>query len=266
MSLDIIVCAKQVPDPEGPPTSYEVNADERKVTATGHTPGHQSLRRERPGGRHPHQGVRGGEDHPALPGEGIIKGGVILKAVASGADASLLVEGEELDQALLDSHATAVLLAAAIKKLGGFDLILCGRQASDTNAGQVGLGIAHFLSIPAVTLAQKVEVENNRVTVERVLPDGYEVVEAHLPALVTVSGEVGDLRYPSLAAIKAAKNLTQTVISLQDLRVDTSSLGKVETVALAAPSRERRCVLIEGDTPEEAGERLALKLREAKIL
>jgi electron transfer flavoprotein beta subunit len=186
--------------------------------------------------------------------------------VAAGADGSLLVEGDEFDAPLLDSHASAHLLAAAIEKIGEYDLILSGRQASDTNAGQVGIGLAQLLDIPSVTVAQKVEVSDGKVVVEKVMPDGYEVVEASLPALVTVSGEIGDLRYPSLQAIKAAKNLPQTILSASDLEVDVSGLGLVGTTALVAPSRERSCTIIEAETPEEAGEKLAGKLREDKVI
>jgi electron transfer flavoprotein beta subunit len=84
----------------------------------------------------------------------------------------------------------------AIKKIGDFDLIFCGRQASDWDAGQVGSGIAAILGIPIVTLARKVEVIGNKVRVERVILDGYEVVQVPLPALVTVSNELGEARLP----------------------------------------------------------------------
>jgi electron transfer flavoprotein beta subunit len=265
MGINIIVLAKQVPDPEGPPSSFEINTAEKKVTARGIPPvinpfDENALE----------AAIRIKEASEAKItllslGKGLSKA-VILKAVAAGADESLLVEGDALDAALLDAHATAVLLAEAVSKAGAYDLILCGRQAADTNAGMVGLGLAQMLGIPAITLAQKVEGAGDKVVVERVLPDGYEVVEASLPALVTVSGEVGDLRYPSLQAIKAAKGLTQTVLGPADLDADSSGLGWVETVALAAPSRERRCTLADGDTPEEAGRKLALLLKENKVI
>jgi electron transfer flavoprotein beta subunit len=265
MSLKIIVCAKQVPDPEGPPTSYEVNAAEKKVIARGIPPVINPFDENALEAAIRIKESLGANITLLSLGKGLSRA-VILKAVASGADESLLVEGDTVDAALLDSHATATLLAAAIEKAGEYDLILTGRQAADTNAGQVGLGIAQILGIPAITLAQKVEVSDGRVSVERVLPDGYEVVEAPLPALVTVSGEVGDLRYPSLQAIKAAKGLAQTVLGPADLDVDLSGLGRIKTAGLAAPSRERRCTMAEGDTPGEAGEKLAFLLRQDKVI
>lgn len=265
MGLNIIVCAKQVPDPEGPPSSFEVNAAEKRVTARGIPPVINPFDENALEAAIRIKESAGARITLLSLGKGLSRA-VILKAVAAGADASLLVEDDSFDPALLDSHATASLLAAAIGKAGAYDLILTGRQAADTNAGQVGLGIAHILGIPALTLAQKVEVSGDRVVVERVLSDGYEVVEAPLPALVTVSGEIGDLRYPSLQAIKAAKDLPQTVLGAGDLGVDLAALGRVETLSLSAPSRERRCTLVEADTPEEAGEKLAVLLRQEKVI
>jgi electron transfer flavoprotein beta subunit len=265
MGLSIIVCAKQVPDPEGPPSSFEVNEAERKVTARGIPPVINPFDENALEAAIRIKESVGAEITLLSAGKGISRA-VILKAVATGADASLLVEGDAVDAALLDPFATAHLLAAAIAKAGSYDLILCGRQAADTNAGLVGLGLAQLLGIPAITLAQKVEIAGDKVVVERLLPDGYEVVEAPLPALVTVSGEVGDLRYPSLQAIKAAKALPQTVLGPADLDLDLSGLGRIQTVALAAPSRERRCMLVDGDTPQEAGRKLALLLRQEKVV
>ena len=265
MAVNIIVLAKQVPDPEGPPTSFEVNPEERRVTARGIPPVINPFDENALEAAIKIKEGQGGKITLLTLGKGISKA-VILKAVAAGADESFLVDSEEFDAPLLDSHASANLLAAAVKRIGEYDLILSGRQASDTNAGQVGIGLAQLLGIPAVTVAQKVEVENGKAVVERVMPDGYEVVEAPLPALVTVSGEIGDLRYPSLQAIKAAKELPQTVLDASDLGVDASGLGLVETTALAAPSRERSCTIIEAETPEEAGEKLVERLIGDKVI
>jgi electron transfer flavoprotein alpha/beta subunit len=106
------------------------------------------------------------------------------------------MEGEAFDSAALDSHATVVALASAIAKIGAYDLILAGRQAADWNAGQVGIGIAQILGIPAITMARKVGIDQEGIVVERVLPNGYEVVKAPLPALVVASNEIGMMRTP----------------------------------------------------------------------
>lgn len=266
MSLDIIVLAKQVPDPEGPPTSFEVNAAEIKVTAHGVPPVINPFDENALEAAVRIKEEVGDATITLLSAGTGISRAVILKAVAAGADASVLVDDPAFDPTSLDSYQSAALLAAAVAKIGDFDLILGGRQAADTNAGQVGIGLAQLLGIPALTVAQKVEVSDGKVAVERVLPDGCETAESPLPALVTVSGEIGDLRYPALAAIKAAKALPQTVLASSDLGLDLSGLGRVETVALAAPSRERSCAVIEADEPEEAGRMLAERLREDRVI
>jgi electron transfer flavoprotein beta subunit len=268
MTMNIIVCMKLVPDPEGPSSSFELDAAAGKVVVKGLPP------------------VANPYDENALEAAILIKeslaesGGakitllslgkslsraVLLKAMATGVDDAVLVEGDVLEPQQLDSFTTATLLAAAIRGLE-YDLILSGRQASDTNAGQVNLGIAQLLGIPAVTLARKVEVSGGKVLVEKVLPDGSELLEAPLPALVTVSHEIGDLRYPALAAIKAAKQIPQSRLSPEDLGADPSSLEKVERVGIAAPARERTCAMVSGETGEEAADRLAERLHADRVI
>lgn len=259
---------KLVPDPEGPADSFTVDAESRRVVVHGLPPvanpyDENALE----------AGIRikesAGESDPVkitvLSMGKTLSKAVVLKAVATGADEAVLIEGEQLEAQALDSHATATLLASAIRGLD-YDLILTGRQAADTNSGQVGPGIARLLGIPAVTVAQKVEIADGKVQVERVLPDGFETVRAPLPALVTVSHETGDLRYPALAAIKAAKNLPQKVLALSDLTGELASTGLVERVALAAPSRERRCAMVTGGTPDETGRALAGRLHADRVI
>ncbi|MGO9145763.1 MAG: electron transfer flavoprotein subunit beta/FixA family protein [Desulfomonilia bacterium] len=265
MSINIIVCAKQVPDPEGPPASYEVDSSARKVNPIGIPPVINPFDQNALEAAIRIKEADGSKITLLSLGNNISRM-VILKAVASGADEYLLVEGPELDPAYLDSQATAFLLAAAVRKIGKYGLILCGQQASDTNAGQVGLGLAQILGIPSISLARKVEVSDGRVIVERVLPDGYETMEAPLPALVTVSSSLGDLRYPNIQAIKTAKSIPHTVLSPADLDEDPGRLGLIETITLTVPSRKRRCIKFEAKIPEEAGHWLAEKLIEEKIL
>lgn len=268
MGLNIVVCMKLVPDPEGPADSFTVDAVGNRVVPHGLPPvanpyDENALEAAL------HIKESSGEADPAnitvlSMGKNLSRA-VVLKAIATGADESVLVEGEQLEAQALDSHATAILLAAAIRGLD-CDLILAGRQAADTNSGQVGAGIARLLGIPAITVARRVEVMDGTVRVERVLPDGYEVAQAPMPALVTVSHEIGDLRYPALAAIKAARQLPQKVLSPADLGSELLPSGLVQRVALSAPSRERSCAMVTADTPEETGRELAARLRADRVL
>ena len=158
----------------------------------------------------------------------------------------------------------------AIKKIGEYDLIFCGRQSSDWDAGQVGLGIAEILGIPAVTLARKLEVTDGKLRVERVIPDGYEVVEVGFPALITVTSELGSLRYPALKGIMAAAKKQPTIWKPADIGLELSQVGaagrRVELAKLFQPVKEVKCEIIGGETLVEAGVNLATKLREAKII
>lgn len=265
MGSTIIVCVKQVPDPEGPPSSYKVDTAACRLIPRGIPPVISPFDQNAL-----EAAIRIKESHGSriilLSVGNSISRTVILKAAASGADEFMLLEGDEFDAARLDSRATAFLLAAAVRRIGEYALILCGRQASDTNAGQVGLGLGQILGIPTVSLARKVEVSAGTVIVERALPEGYEIVEAPLPALVTVTGELGDLRYPSLQALRLSKGIPHKILSPADLGMDPTGLRLLDTVSLAAPSRERICAMAEGKSPEEAGRWLAERLVRDRVL
>ncbi len=263
--LNILVCVKQVPDPEGPPSAFEVVPSEKRVVPKGIPPVLSPFDENALEAAIRVKEQCGGSITLLSVGSALSKA-VMLKALASGADRLVMLDDPACDREELDAHATAAVLAAAVRKLGGFDLILTGRQAADTNAGQVGLGLAQLLGLPAVPFARRVEVEDGKALVESVLPDGYAAYRVELPALVTVSHEVGDLRYPSLMAIKQAKSLPVEELSLQELGVDPAAERRLEVESLEPPRRERRCRMVEADSPEEAGARLAELLREEKVI
>jgi electron transfer flavoprotein beta subunit len=180
---------------------------------------------------------------------------VMMKALAVGADDLYMIE-ERIDA---DGRVTAAVLASAISKIG-FDLVLAGRQAADTNAGGVGLALAGRLGIPAVSWARNVDVEEGELVVERVLPDGCDVLRGPMPALVTVSHEAGTLRMPKLQDIKRAKEKPIHKLTLADLGLDSIPGPALECVGLMAPSRERECRFIESENAAEAGAELAQAL------
>jgi electron transfer flavoprotein beta subunit len=169
-----------------------------------------------------------------------------------------------------DSWSTATALAAAIRKIGEYDIIFCGRQASDWDSGSVGSGIAELLGVPCVTVAKGIEIMDGKARVERVVADGYEVLEVDLPAVITVSNELGEPRYATLKGIMAAAKKEPIVWTSTDIGVDPSEIGVsgrlITLVKLFQPVKESKCELVEGDSPEEAGAKLASRLREAKVL
>ena len=106
-----------------------------------------------------------------------------------------------------------------------------------------------------------------KVRVEQILPDGLAIVEAPLPAVVTVSNELGEPRYPNMRNIMAANRRRPTTWKATDLALDTALLEPgVEVVELAFPSRTQQCEIIAGADAAEAGKNLALRLREAKLI
>ena len=193
---------------------------------------------------------------------------VVKKPLSMGADELILLE----DPAFVDgdSWSTADALAAAIKKIGQYDLIFCGRQAADWDSGQVGSGIAAILGLPLVTIAKKIEADNGKIRVEKVTADGYEVVETTMPALVTVSNELGEPRYATIKGIIAAKNEEPMVWKPGDIGIDAAKLGaagrRLKLRKIFQPAHESHCEMIAGADDEDAGTKLAQKLAAAKLL
>src|SRR5919109_1103891 len=192
----------------------------------------------------------------------------VKQAIAMGADEGILLKDPAFEDA--DSYSTAYILSAAMKKIGAFDLILCGRQAADWDVGQVGPSLAELLGIACVTIAQKIEVVNGTVQVERIVEGGYDVIEAGLPALITVSNEINKPRYPTLRGIMAAGKKQIPTWDAAALGIDPARLGAnaahARVLKLYVPVHEAHCEFLEGDTDEEKGEKLDLRLREAKLI
>jgi len=191
---------------------------------------------------------------------------IMRKSLAMGADRLILCQDPAFVN-LADSFATAQILAAAIRKIGEYDLILCGRQASDWDNAQVPLLLAELLDLPCLTLAQKIETDETQVTVEQVVSDGYLVAEAAMPALVTVTNELGEPRYPTMRNIMAANRKRPTIWKASDLDLDADLLTpQLEVLEIAFPIRNQECEIIEAEDAADAGRQLALKLREAGLI
>ena len=258
--LNIIVCAKVVMDPEAPVSTFKIDPEEHRVLPAQGVPPVVNPYDE----NCLEAALRIKELHPSKitvisVGKAIPKA-VVKKCLAVGADDLVVIEDDTFEN--IESYATACLLTAAIKKLGAYDLILTGRMASDTNAGQVGPGVAELLGIPSLTVAQKIDVNDGNVRVERSLADGHEVVEVALPCLITVSHELGELRPASVKGLMAAQKQPFITWHSQDLALDISSSKRSEALRLFKPKREVECEIVAGKTPEEVGANLALKLRE----
>jgi len=266
--MNMVVCVKQVIDPEAPPASFKVDPSTNKaVPPPGVSPVISPFDEQAVEAALKIKDAQGGKVTVISLGVDLLPD-VIKKPLYMGADELIMLQDEAFADG--DSWSTAYALAMAIKKIGDFNIIFCGRQAADWDAGQVGSGIAEILGLPSVTVAKKVDITDGKAKVERVTSDGYEVVEVSLPALITVSNEIGEARSPTLKGIMAGKKKQPVVWKPADIGVEASQVGaagrRTGLLKLFQPVREGKCEIIAGDSPEEAAVTLALKLREAKIL
>jgi electron transfer flavoprotein beta subunit len=267
--MQFIVCAKQVPDPEAPPASFKVDAGTNKVVPPPGVPPVISTFDEIAveAALRVKDAQKGGKITVISLGNNLVRD-VVKKPLAMGADELVLLEDPSYEDG--DSWSTAYALAMAIKKIGTYDIIFCGRQAADWDAGQVGLGIAQILGIPSVTLVKKVEVADGKVRVERMVADGFEVVEVPTPCLITVTNELGEPRYAPLKGIMKAAKIQPIVWKPADIGVQPSQIGaqgrRTKLVKLFQPVKEGKCEIVEGENVADAAVKLALRLREAKVL
>ena len=266
--MNLIVCVKQVSDPEAPPTKFKIDPVTNNIVPPADVPQVISPFDE--------QAVEAALRLKDIHGGKItilslginLQRDVVKKPLSMGADELILLE----DPAFVDgdSWSTACALAAATKKIGQYDLIFCGRQAADWDSGQVGSGIAEILGLPLVTIARKIEADNGKIRVEKVTADGYEVVETTIPVLITVSNELGEPRYATIKGIIAAKNEEPTVWKPGDIGIDAAKLGaagrRLKLRKIFQPVHESHCEIITGTDDEDAGIKLAEKLAAAKLL
>ena len=182
----------------------------------------------------------------------------IREALAMGADKGYFINDEALQNS--DTLATSFVLAEALKKIGQFDLILCGEASIDGFSAQVGPRLAELLNIPVITYARKISFEDNAVLVERTLEDRYETVKTQTPVIVTVTREINEPRIPSLMAIMKASKKEIVTWRLADFGVPSERVGEtgsgVRIVDVLAPKVERKKVVIEGENPAEIAEKL----------
>src|SRR5215471_5057216 len=240
--MDIVVTVKQVPDPDNLTQIKIDEANKKVVPPAGVAPvmnGYdanaleEALRlKEQLGGKVTVISLGGDSARDTLK-----------RAIAMGADAAVHINDPSLNDA--DSATTAHALAAAIKKLDHFDLVLSGRQASDTDGGQVHLGVARNLGIPAVAPVQKIEAaSDDSLIAERIVEDGYQRLKVRLPALLGVSSEMNEPRYPPLKGIMAAGRAQIPVLTAADLGLGEAS-PKVQLRRLYVETREAKVELIQ---------------------
>lgn len=177
----------------------------------------------------------------------------LRSALAMGADEAYLISDRAF--AGSDTWATSYTLGQGIKKLGEVDLVICGKQAIDGDTAQVGPGVAEMIDIPFVSWVRKVEeVSHQAIRVERMMEDGYDVVQVQLPALLTVVKEINEPRMASLKGKMRAKKAQITTFSVAELEVTPEKLGlkgsPTQVLRSFVPEKKSGGEKVSGETPE----------------
>ncbi|MGE4276292.1 MAG: electron transfer flavoprotein subunit beta [Lawsonibacter sp.] len=257
--MNILVCVKQVPDnavvPKLDPITNHVIKDgvEPMVSPFDLNAIEAGLRLAE---------AQGGEVSVMTMGDESCKTALKIGLSMGAAHAYLVYESAMEDS---DSWATSYVLAKAIRSVGEFDLILCGKQAIDDDAAQVGAGIAEQLNIPQITYVDEIrDVTADTITAKRVSPAGEEVVRATLPALLTCEKSLNEPRYPTLKRTRMANRMEIPVLDCTAIGADAAKVGKagspsaIQTRYIPAPRQSGE--QIKGEAAETG------KIAVAKIL
>ena len=260
--MNIIDCVKQVLDPEIPPAKFKIDAETKKVIPPAGVPPVISIFDERAVEAACRLKDRNKGKITVISMGAAKAADVIRHALSMGADDGFVLEDPAFEN--LDSFGTAYVLSKAIKKIGTFDVVLCGRQAADWGAGEVGSILAEILTIPVVTLASNIEVSDGKLRIKRIVKDGLEVLEAPMPALITVSSEIGLPRLPGGLGLMMARRKVIPTWKAADIGAEAAQLDKanahIEVASLSVPNRKSQCEMITGATPGETGVNLASKI------
>jgi electron transfer flavoprotein beta subunit len=188
---------------------------------------------------------------------------LLQKLYALGADDVVGIEDAEFDN--LDPFSTAGALTKAIEKIGDFDLVFMGRQSADWESGLVWAGVAEALNLPSVSLVREATPGDGLVTAVRCVSDGIEVVVADLPALLTFTSEVGEIRFTSLKDMMKAKKKKIAKWSAADIGFEKAD--RMNLKDLFVPEMPMvDCQLIEGGSDGEKGRQLARNLSDNGLL
>jgi electron transfer flavoprotein beta subunit len=258
--MNVLVCVKQIPDPNVPgkldPETKRLVRDGVDVVLD-------------PGDEHAVEAAlqviekNGGEATIISMGPPRAME-AIRRALAMGVHRGILITdpGHENSDAL----STARAIAAAIKGQT-YDLIICGTESTDGSSGAVPAQLAELLGLPLLSFAKKLEIMEGKAQIDRQTDDGYDVVEAPLPAIVTVTGGINEARYPALRGIMQAKNKEVKQVGLNDLGLN-GQVGKnalTEEVVEIKSAEARKA----GEVVEDKGEgakRVADFLAELKVI
>ncbi len=262
--MNIVVCVKYVPDAQSDRTFNESDNTTDRIGVDGLLSELDEYAVE--------AGLKLVESAPGGPLENTLTvltigpdraADAIKKSLQMGAHAGVHVMDEAIHGS--DAAATSLILAAAVKKIGSPDLILTGMASTDASMGVVPAMLAERLGLPQVTLAAKLTIEGGTVTIRRDGDAASETIVASLPALVSVTDQINEPRYPSFKGIMAAKKKPVEKWSLADLGLDAGSVGldaawtKVESFAQRPPRAKGQIVTDGGDGGAKLAEFLSVQ-------
>lgn len=189
----------------------------------------------------------------------------ILECLGRGADRAIGV----VDLALEDIHTagSALVVAKAIEKIGGYDLILFGEGSSDNNSGQMGPMVARILGLPLLGHARRLEIIDNKARVQQSLEDCFTVIESQLPAVVTVTGEINEPNIPSIIEVMEASSKPHENWSLADIGLNSQGLERYRSRVISNryPEQTRKNIMLEGG-PGAAVDKLLQNLSKEAVL
>jgi electron transfer flavoprotein beta subunit len=258
--MNVIVCVKQIPDPASPgeldPSTNTLKRDGKLILDESDSYGvEMALQLVATAGD-------GEVSIISMAPNGEMSG--MRTALAMGAAKGVLVSDPEL--AGSDALTTAKVLAAAVHRLGGADLVIAGTESSDGYTGTVPEQIAEVLGLPSVTFAKHIEVDGGTLKVSRQTEAGYDEVTCPLPAVVSVTAGVVEPRYPSFKGIMAAKSKPVDAVTAGDLGVSPvgwSGAGQ-QIVDVSQAAARQAGEIIEDDG--EAFQRIVSFLEDLKVI
>lgn len=193
----------------------------------------------------------------------------LKECVSVGADRGVLVSDHAFGGS--DTYATSYILSQAIKRLGNFDLIICGKQAIDGDTAQVGPAIAEHLGMPLLTYAAKIELKDNKVCINRETDEGYDIVEANLPAVCTVVKSINEPRFSTVKSKMAANKAKFEVLTTAELSdIDSTKIGlkgsPTRVKKTFVPAKREAGTRIKEATDKDTALKLVGMLVEAKLV
>ncbi|MEA2007516.1 MAG: electron transfer flavoprotein subunit beta/FixA family protein [Chloroflexota bacterium] len=191
----------------------------------------------------------------------------IKHALAMGANDAVLVTDSAMDGA--DNVAIAKVLAKAIQKIGDVDLALFGQQSVDTVTGLLPLQVARVLGWPALPLVSHFDAispDEGTLRVKRALEEGKQIVDGKFPAVVSLTKDYGEPRYPSFMGIRKASRAKYPIWGLEDLEMEAPKSAVSWSDVSEPPKREIVSEIITGETPAEKAQNLVKKIMEEKVL